>query len=286
MERPPLARQLWHAMEPIHAVAYFHPLPTDALKQLGLKGFWMAYFAGRFAPLGAVTPDAAAAIAFGFAPRMVARSLPDAWRYADRDIVLRERIRSSAAALQAALPVGSEEAVGRLADMLGPAFGDCDYGGRPLGAAWASAVDSAAGPWERLWALSSVLREHRGDGHVVAATATGLGGLETTLTHVAAGGVTRELIQPSRGWTDDEWNAATRRLHSLGILDPEGNLTELGRRTRKYIEDTTDRLAHHPIDVAGADNVRAAIEEAVPLSRHLMDHGVVPVPNPIGVPRP
>lgn len=226
MERPLLARQLWHAMEPFHAVAYFHPLPTDALRQVGLKGFWMAYFAGRFAPLGAVTPDAAAAIAFGFAPRMVARSLPDAWSYADPDTVVRERIRSSAAALEAELPGGSEEAVGRL------------------------------------------------------------GGLETTLTHVAAGGVTRELIQPNRGWTDYEWNAAIGRIQSLGILDPEGNLTDLGRRTRQYIEDTTDRLAHHPIDVAGDDNVRAAIEAAVPLSRHLVDHGVVPVPNPIGVPRP
>lgn len=67
-----LARRLWQAIEPLHAVVYFHPSPAAAAKDIGLKGWWMGYFAGRFAPLGAIGPEAATAMAYGFAPSKVA----------------------------------------------------------------------------------------------------------------------------------------------------------------------------------------------------------------------
>ncbi len=48
-----------------------------------LRGFWMSYFAGRAAPLGPVPAAAVTAMAYGFAPGMVARAIPDAWGFAD-----------------------------------------------------------------------------------------------------------------------------------------------------------------------------------------------------------
>ncbi|NUU24879.1 MAG: hypothetical protein HOV68_25740, partial [Streptomycetaceae bacterium] len=41
------ARRLWAGVEPIHALVYFAPEVADAAKDLGLRGWWMGYFAGR-----------------------------------------------------------------------------------------------------------------------------------------------------------------------------------------------------------------------------------------------
>ena len=48
------ARRLWATLETIHDVVYFAPGVRDAGVGLGLRGFWMTYFAFRAAPLGAV----------------------------------------------------------------------------------------------------------------------------------------------------------------------------------------------------------------------------------------
>ena len=51
-----LARRMWRATEPYHAVVYFAPEMRDACAAIGLKGFWMGYFAG---PGRAAGPGAA-----------------------------------------------------------------------------------------------------------------------------------------------------------------------------------------------------------------------------------
>ena len=55
---------------------------------------------------------------------------------------------------------------------------------------------------------------------------------------------------------------------------------------RRQLEDMTDRLASGPVDRLGQTGVERVIDLATPLSRHLVDSGLVPVPNPIGAPRP
>jgi hypothetical protein len=73
------ARRLWATLETLHDVTYFADGVRPAGVALGLKGFWMTYFAFRAAPLGPV-PAAVVIAAFGgFRPAMVARALPDAW---------------------------------------------------------------------------------------------------------------------------------------------------------------------------------------------------------------
>ncbi|MBA2282976.1 MAG: hypothetical protein H0W25_17340, partial [Acidimicrobiia bacterium] len=76
------ARRLWPSIETIHAVTYFAPQCREAATTVGLKGFWMGYFAFRAAPLGPVPPAVATATFAGFRPSMVARALPDAWAHA------------------------------------------------------------------------------------------------------------------------------------------------------------------------------------------------------------
>lgn len=71
-----------------------------------------------------------------------------------------------------------------------------------------------------------------------------------------------------------------------GILDRDGRLTKAGGTLRRDVEDLTDRLAAAPVERLGETGVERAIALAAPVSRHLVDSGVVPVPNPIGAPRP
>jgi len=283
---PTLARRLWHAIEPIHAVVYFDPGPTDALRGLGLRGFWMSYFAGRFAPLGAIGPGPAAAMAYGFAPAMVARALPEAWTFASPERIMAARRGAAATALEHHVGgVGGDAAVRELLGLLAPAVSACRYEGRPLAAGWLD-VEPGVAPYDALWTAATVLREHRGDGHVLAAVSLGLAGLDATVTHAATGAITRELVQRNRGWTDDNWEQATRRLQARGLLDRDGRLTKTGGALRRQLEETTDRLAAGPVERLGQTGVERAIELATPLSRRLVDCGVVPVPNPVGAPRP
>jgi hypothetical protein len=264
-------------------VAYFAPDVAEADRALGLRGFWMAYFAGRLAPAGAVTPQVANALCFVFAPARVERAIPDAWSYASPDQVVRTRLEAVERTLDRALPPSPHLEL--LADLLEEAVGGCAFEGRALAAAW-SGVPRPSSPTGRIWLAATILREHRGDGHTMAIAHASLTGLEAGLTHVAAGAVTRELIQVSRGWTDEEWDRARAGLLARGLIDADLHLTKDGEALRREIEDTTDRLAAAPVDVLGADAADEAIEIARPLSRHLVDAGLIPVPNPIGAPRP
>ncbi|MGI5128259.1 SCO6745 family protein [Pseudonocardia sp. CA-107938] len=282
---PTLARRLWEAVEPLHAIVYFAPQPAAAARRIGLRGYWMGYFASRVAPLGPVPPVAVAAMAYGFAPSMVARAIPDAWSYAEPALVLETRIAAAAEALRAAFDPAEVTALAELAEPLWETVAACRFDGRPLAAAW-SQVPRPADPVASAWLAAGVLREHRGDGHVLAAVAHGLAGLDATLTFVAAGGMQRDVIQPARGWTDEEWAQSARRLAARGLLDRDGRLTRLGGALRHDVEDMTDRLAAAPVERLGPTGVEDVIARAAPLSRVLVDTGAFPVPNPVGAPRP
>jgi hypothetical protein len=281
-----LARRFWAAIEPIHSIVYFAPEPLEAARKTGLRGFWMSYFASRVAPLGPLPAPAVEAMTYGFAPGMVSRAIPDAWRFATPEAVLDARLASAPEALRlhvdAALLDG---AAGELADLLWEGVAGCRYDGRPLAAAWAG-VPRPADPVGALWLATTVLREHRGDGHVLAGVAHGLRGLDATVTFTATGAISRAMIQPTRGWTDEDWTQSCRRLAARGLLDTGGRLTKTGGALRREVEDLTDRLAAGPVERLGSTGVERAIELATPVSRHLMDVGLIPLPNPIGAPRP
>jgi hypothetical protein len=280
-----LARRFWTAIEPIHAIVYFAPEPLEAAKKAGLRGFWMSYFASRVAPLGPVPSSAVEAMTFGFAPAMVARAIPDAWTFASPSAVLAARLTSAPEALRHHADSAALAGVPELSRLLWEAVAGCRFDWRPLAAAWSS-VPRPADPVADVWLAATVLREHRGDGHVLAGVASGLRGLDATVTMVATGAVTRAMMQPSRGWTDEEWSASQRRLQARGLLDSGGRLTKTGGALRRDVEDLTDRLAAGPVERLGSTGVERAIELATRISRHLIDSGVIPVPNPIGLPRP
>jgi hypothetical protein len=79
----------------------------------------------------------------------------------------------------------------------------------------------------------TLLREYRGDGHVVALVANELSGPEALVTHTASGiGFSVEFARRLRGWTEEEWTASADRLRRRGLLDDGGALTVAGAELR------------------------------------------------------
>jgi len=243
----------------------------------------MGYFAGRFAPMGAVLPSVVEATAFGFARAMVERAIPDAWSCAPPSDVTAARLDTMATILRDVLDVDSTARVIELVDLLELAVDGCDLGGRPLAAAWAR-VGRPTDPFGRLWLATTVLREHRGDGHVAACAAASLDGLESSITAIASGATTRSAIQPNRGWSDEEWEHAELRLQRRRIIDENAELTSAGLALRRTIEQQTDALAGAPIGALGPARLRRAITLARPMAARVRSADLYPHPNPMAAP--
>ncbi|MFE9423102.1 hypothetical protein ACFYNO_09070 [Kitasatospora sp. NPDC006697] len=237
----PPARALWRLFEPVYAVAFLQPESRAEFEAAGLDGGWRGYFAGRAAPLGAVDAPTVVAAFFSFAPAMVERAVPRVWAHASPEQVLAARTRGAAAALARLLEPVPAEQVEAAAAALEAAVGRLDCAGRVLGAANA-ALPRPADPYGRLWQAASTLREHRGDGHLAALVSAGLDGCEAPVLHCALD-ASREVLQPLRGWTDEEWEAAGARLAERGWLTATGEATELGRLRHRAVEEATDLAA-------------------------------------------
>jgi len=260
---------VWSLLEAIHAPIYFADEARAALDAVGMKGFWMGYFASRAAPMGTVPAPVVTATFFNFRPSMVERAIPDAWSLAPPDAILAARYVGADAMWRRL--VGDID-VTELAGLARRAAEAADHDGRPLSAAHA-ALDWPDAPHLVLWHAATVLREHRGDGHVAALVSEGVSGCAAHVIAAASGASTRQLLQASRGWTDDEWDAAAATV--------AGRELEL----RAAVEARTDALAWPPLQSLGDDGLGRLIELAAPIAARIMGGGEIPVPNPIGLGR-
>jgi hypothetical protein len=279
----PDARDWWLALEPVHAVVYFDEGCRRSMADLGLRGFWMGYFAGRAAPLGPVGPEVVGALFCNFAPEMVARAIPDAWAIADPGRVWDARRAGAAALLRTVAPgvtVTAERTVPALARAVGAASG----AGRALFAA-TRATGCPDDPVEALWWACTCLREHRGDGHVAALAASGLDGIEALVLFAAGEGLPEGMFRSARGWSEDDWGDADRRLRSRGLLGPDGISPE-GIRLRRSVEVATDLQAAFPFRTLGDRERREVFDALEPIGRAIHASGVIPYPNPMGLPEP
>ena len=71
-------RDLARVFTPFHNVSYYSP-EIKAFVDAGMRGSWMAYFAYRAAPMGAVPAEVVMATFYNFAPRMIQRAVPAVW---------------------------------------------------------------------------------------------------------------------------------------------------------------------------------------------------------------
>lgn len=276
--REHLARALWTLFEPIHAVTYFSQEARVALAAIGLTRYWDGYFAGRSAPLGALSGPPVTAMFSGFAPFLVDRALPAVWSVVTPQQVIEARYVGAAETLRAIVP--DEKKIVAAAEALGPLVDGLDTIGRPLSAAYA-ALPLEDDPYRRLWQVAGTLREHRGDGHVAALVTLEISGLTTLLLR---SGVDLDAIsmQKARGWTDDEWSAEADRLIGRGLLDSDRRITSAGGELLDRAEHLTNRLAVGPLVALADDEVRSIAASLYPVATAVSS--LFPYPNPIGMP--
>ncbi|MGA5819332.1 SCO6745 family protein [Kitasatospora sp. NPDC094028] len=279
------ARALWRLFEPVHAVAFLQPESRAAFEGVGLDGAWRGYFAGRAAPLGPVDAPPVIAAFFSFAPARVEQALPEVWTHAGPERALAARTEGAAAALARLLQPVDREQVESATDALEAAVARLDCTGRVLAAANA-ALPRPTGLYGRLWQAATALREHRGDGHVAALVAAGLDGCEAPVLHCALD-ASREVLQPLRGWTDDEWAAAAGRLVERGWLTAAGTVTELGLIRHQALEAATDLAAGRVWEGrpdGELDRLAAALTPIAALCREQMPINPLAMP-PVAAPR-
>jgi len=277
------ARRLWQLLEPIHTVVYFAQ-DKATYAEAGLRGGWMGYFASRAAPMGSVAPEVVVATFYNFAPAMVHRAIPDAWSFSSPEAVLEARLTVAERGLRALLPDGEDQVIEEAAQLTRTAAEACRPVGRPLFAAHA-ALPWPEDPLLSLWHGATLVREHRGDGHVAALLMAEIDGCEAHVVAAAAGIVDAESQRTMRGWTESEWAGAELRLRERGWVDDSG-LTALGVEARQDLEDRTDRLAIDPVTALGDEGCDRLADLLSGLLGRAVPGGGLPYPNPIGVPRP
>jgi hypothetical protein len=252
------------------------------LADAGYKGFWMGYFAGRSAPMGRVGPEIVFATFYNFSMAEVRRALPEGWTFAPPSAALEARQEGSVAALQRAFAHRKlAESVATAARLGRAAAESAPMEGRSLFAA------NRALPWPEeptaaLWHAATLLREHRGDGHVAALTAAGIDGREANVLQSAAGTVPRELFAVARHYDDAEWDNISARLVGRGLLDRDGKLTPQGQAIRADVEDRTDAVALSAFNALDDEQLQQLIDALLPLTRAANATGDIPDVTPVG----
>ncbi|MCX5185159.1 hypothetical protein [Streptomyces sp. NBC_00268] len=241
-------RRLWHLLEPLHAVLYYAPEVFEEAAALGYGTGerWPTYFPLRAAPLGAVGSERVSSAFYSFSPRMVAAHMDSAWLTASPADVLKAREEQGMDRAYRAIfgdRAASPELV-EAAGLLRRVAESANTAGRPMAAANAELAWPTA-PHLQLWHAATILREHRGDGHLAALLVAGLDPVEALVSFAAIGAASVERFE-SRGWSPAEWRAARERLVARGLVIESGTATPAGRDLRAEVERHTDELAAAP----------------------------------------
>lgn len=263
------SRQAWGGLETLHVLGYFADEVRDAYVALGLHPR-LSYFAGRSAAFGAVGPEVPTATFYVFAPWLHAKALPASWSVASPEQVQQARRDGMAVVLDRV--VGDTD-VTELLDLARTVCAGLTAPGRPLYAAHAGLAWPDE-PRLALWHAATLIREHRGDGHVAALLRAGLDPVESIVIGGLFAGNTG-FMRSSRGWSDDEWTAAVERLTERGLVDGDA-LTEEGLAFRKDLERETDRMALEGWAHLGLEGTRRVAELAAPLRAAALGSGILP----------
>lgn len=269
-----VAKKMWATLESVHAMIYFVPEAFEAWEELGFPHRGMGYFASRSAAMGRVEAAVVTATFYNFNPETVARFIPAAWDIASPREVIDARYRAVDAALGRILGEATKsQEMDWAATVAGEAAAECRPEGRPLFAAHAD-LPIPDEPHLRLWHALTLLREFRGDGHVLALVDAGLSGLEALVSYAATGELfDADFYRRSRGWSREQWGEGEASLRQRGWLDEGGDLTDAGRLGRQGIEDHTDRLAMAPWDAIGEDTAAELRATVRPWSRAIVAAG-------------
>jgi helix-turn-helix protein len=266
----PMARRMFELVEPIGVIPYSADEPNEAMFALGFTNYWDTYFAGRAAPLGIVPAEVVDALFYNFAPGEVARHIPKVWRTTTPEDAIAARQRGCANALRRVLGDRLDSpAVARATELLLEAATSAPYEGRPMYAALRvlPIPDDAA---VRLFHAASLLREHRGDGHIAALMVEGVGGLEAHVLLALDMDMPAEKFGRIHHLPAAQLAAVTDGMRARGLIGDDGWLSEHGRAVKQRVEALTDDLAAAPYESLEPDELAELMALLEPLAALLV----------------
>jgi hypothetical protein len=231
---------------------------------LGFTNYWDTYFAGRAAPLGASVPaEVVHALFYNFAPGEVARHIPKVWNTTTPEAAGAARQQGCVNALRRILgALVDTPAFVRVGELLTTAALSAPLDGRPMYAAL-RALPVPEEPVARLFHAASLLREHRGDGHIAALMTEGIAGLEAHVLLALEMGMPAEKFGRIHHLPPTQLSALVEGMQARGLVAADGGFTRAGREAKQRIEAMTDELAVAPylvLDEAEVEELIAALE--------------------------
>ena len=264
----PMARRMFDLVEPIGVIPYAADEPNEAMFALGFTDFWDTYFAGRAAPLGLASAEVVDALFYNFAPGEVARHIPKVWRTTTPEAAIAARQAGCVKALRRILGEHVDTpAFARATDLLQKAATSAPWEGRPMYAALRS-VPTPDEVVARLFHAASLLREHRGDGHVAVLMVEGVGRLEAHVLFALDMGMPAEQFGRIHHLPAPQLAAVIDGMRDRGLIGDDGWLSEAGRAAKQRVEALTDDLAAKPyesLEPSELDELMAALEPLAPL---------------------
>jgi len=256
------ARRLRNAVEPVAAGVYFAPEAHAAYEALGFQGSPVtqdgvarpdlkAYFTSRGACMGQV-PGEVVAAAFGvFNPKVVVAAVAAGWQVTGRQAILQAREQGATAMLARVL--GEQpDGLARVTDLLRRGADAAPWAGRPIYGGLRS-LGFPSHPLGAMWRAADLLREHRGDSHVISWAVGGADAVEILLLTEQWWGLPARAYTPSRAWTDLDMDAGFDRLKSRGLMTGDEQLTDAGRAFREEVEVRTDELERPVLEALRED---------------------------------
>ncbi len=268
IDNPIAERRLGGALEPVIGSVYFSPEAHANYAALGFApspgergGVAMpdgvAYATSRGSLLGDVRGSVVAAAFAVFEAGGIAAAVDHGWTITNCGAICEARELGALAQLERILgpePVGRD----RVEELLRIATDGLAIGPRAL-AAGAAAAPVADHPLGDIFRLGDLLREFRGDSHNAAWAAAGLDAIQIGLLTELYWGLPLRTYARSRGWSDEQFDAAEEVLRSQGAIDADGGFTEAGRLLREGIEAATD-LQMAPVMASLGDAVEELID--------------------------
>jgi hypothetical protein len=196
-------------------------------------------------------PGELVAASFGVFKRpMVVEAVKKGRERTDQDAILAARQEGASGQLRRILgdePEGLAWATDVLARMAEAAPGEGRYLFSGL-----SSLGYPDEPMAKFWRAADLVREHRGDSHIAAWIDADLDACEVGLLTDPWRGQPLKSWVRSRGWTEDELDAACDRLRSRGLLAGD-EVTAAGRARREEIESATDAMEARVVAALGDD---------------------------------
>ena len=266
-----MARRMFELVEPIGVIPYSADEPNETMFALGFTNYWDTYFAGRAAPLGLAAAEVVDALVYNFAPGEVARHIPKVWRTTTPEAAIAARQAGCVKALRRILGDDHVDspAFARAADLLLEAAVSAPTEGRPMYAALRP-IPLPEDVVTRLFHAASMLREHRGDGHIAALLTEGIGRLEAHVLLALDMDMPAEKFGRIHHLPAAQLAAVIDGMRDRGLIGDDGWLSKPGRAVKQRVEALTDDLAARPYQSLEPDELDELMATLEPLATLLL----------------